>query len=277
MEIAGLSSAWCASPWCAPYNEELALFQQGLSHEQLLEALSASADGRQLRNAHGQPLSFVDSDTVSADLDRADLAYESWVFKTGQVPTRSLGQAGWHDLFNALVWLAFPTSKSFLNRLQAEAISRDGVGMQRGSLRDAITLLDESAVLLASAAPDAVLALREHRWSDALHEQRADWGRLIQASVFGHAVLQKLVDPYKSLCAHSYVIEVDPSYFSLTAQAQRAVLDRKLLSQLESDHAGGHLASKPFFPLPVLGIPHWSADNHLAAFYEDPTVFRPKR
>jgi Protein of unknown function (DUF3025) len=277
MEITGLSPAWCASPWCEPYSEELALFQHGYSHAQLLEALSESAQLRQLRNANGQPLSFVDYDTVNADLVRVDMAYESWIFKTGQVPTRAFGQAGWHDLFNALVWLAFPKSKAFLNRLQAEAISRDGVGTQRGSLRDAITLLDESAVLLASAAPDLVLELREHRWSEALHEQRANWGRLIQASVFGHAVLQKLVDPYKSLCAHSYVLEVDPSYFALTAQAQRAVLDRKLLSQLESDYAAGHLASKPFSPLPVLGIPFWSADNHLASFYEDETVFRSKR
>ncbi len=276
METAGLSAAWCSAPWCQPFSEELALFQQGFTHQELLNALTASAAQRQLRNANGQLLSFVDADQVSDDLVRADLAYETWIFKTGQVPTRAFAQAGWHDLFNALVWLAFPKSKAFLNRLQAEAIGRDGVGMQRGSLRDAITLLDESAVLLASAAPGVVQALREHQWRTALHEQRSQWGQAIQASVFGHAVLQKLVDPYKSLCAHTYVLEVDPSYFELTAQAQRAVLDSKLLGQLEIDHAAGRLAGKPFSPLPVLGIPRWSADNHLAAFYQDTTVFRPK-
>jgi hypothetical protein len=276
METAGLSASWCASPWCQPFNEELAHFQAGLSHEQLLQELTNSAALRQLRNATGQPICFVDSAAVNADMVRTATAYESWIFKTGQIPTRSFNEAGWHDLFNALVWLAFPKAKALLNRLQAEEIARDGVGMQRGSLRDAITLLDESAILLASSAPELVQALKEHRWNDALLVQRQQWGKTIQASLFGHAVLQKLVDPYKSLCAHSYVLEVDPSYFALAPSAQRAVLDRKLVSLLESDHALGRLASKPFSPLPVLGIPTWSADNGRASFYDDHTVFRPK-
>jgi Protein of unknown function (DUF3025) len=276
VETAVLSAAWCASPWCQAFSEELAFFQQELGHVELLQALTDSASGRQLRNANGQPISFVDSTLVSADLARADTAYESWIFKTGQIPTRAVSEAGWHDLFNALVWLAFPKSKALLNRLQADAIARDGVGMQRGSLRDAITLLDESAILLASSAPELVQALKEHRWSDALYTHRAQWGKSIQASLFGHAVLQKLVDPYKSLCAHSYVLEVDPSYFSLAPEAQRAVLDRKLVSQLELDHAAGRLANKPFSPLPVLGIPNWSVENKHASFYLDSTVFRPK-
>jgi Protein of unknown function (DUF3025) len=276
VETAGLSLAWCVSPWCQPFSDELALFQQGFSHRELLNALTDNAAQRQLRNANGQPITFADADSVSADMARTGTAYESWIFKTGQVPTRPHSEAGWHDLFNAVVWLAYPKSKALLNRFQAEAIARDGVGMQRGSLRDAITLLDESAILLASCAPDIVQSLKEHHWNEALVERRDQWGKRIQPSLFGHAVLQKLVDPYKSLCAHSYVLEVDPSYFTLAPDAQRAVLDRKLHSQLESDNAAGHLANKPFSPLPVLGIPFWSAQNSQASFYADKTVFRPK-
>jgi hypothetical protein len=37
------------------------------------------------------------------------------------------------------------------------------------------------------------------------------------------------------------------------------------------------LASKPFTPLPLLGIPQWSADNRELCFYDDARVFRPRR
>jgi hypothetical protein len=37
------------------------------------------------------------------------------------------------------------------------------------------------------------------------------------------------------------------------------------------------LASKPFVPLPVLGVPGWWAANEAPAFYDDVQVFRPAR
>ena len=37
------------------------------------------------------------------------------------------------------------------------------------------------------------------------------------------------------------------------------------------------LATKPFTPLPVLGVPGWWPENSGAAFYDDPRVFRPPR
>ena len=36
-----------------------------------------------------------------------------------------------------------------------------------------------------------------------------------------------------------------------------------------------HLASKPFAPLPLMGVPGWCADNANPAFYADAAVFRP--
>ena len=37
------------------------------------------------------------------------------------------------------------------------------------------------------------------------------------------------------------------------------------------------LATKPFTPLPVLGVPGWWPANQDPAFYDDATVFRPPR
>jgi hypothetical protein len=72
----------------------------------------------------GLPLRFVPQDTLPEGV-----AYESHIFATGQVPTRD----NLHDAFNALIWLHFPETKRLLNRLQAEAIERDGVQAVRGA------------------------------------------------------------------------------------------------------------------------------------------------
>ncbi len=77
-------------------------------------------------------------------------AYEDFIFKTAQVPTRN----GLHDFFNGLCWHRFPLAKRRLNQLQAAEIQTQGVRATRGPVRDALTLFDENAVLMH--APDAV-------------------------------------------------------------------------------------------------------------------------
>ncbi|WP_236903919.1 DUF3025 domain-containing protein [Comamonas serinivorans] len=123
-------------------------------------------------------------------------AYEAFIARTGCVPTRD----NWHDLLNGLVWLRLPRTKQRLNRLQMAEIARDGVGARRGPVRDACTVFDENAALLH--APDALwLALLERRWADLFGPLRPLWAhsRLL---VFGHAALEKLLTPYKSITVH---------------------------------------------------------------------------
>jgi hypothetical protein len=43
------------------------------------------------------------------------------------------------------------------------------------------------------------------------------------------------------------------------------------------DLQAAKLATKPYEPLPVLGVPGWCAANAERAYYEDTNVFRPKR
>jgi hypothetical protein len=194
------------------------------------------------------------------------IAYEQHIFTTGCVPTRD----NLHDFFNGLVWLRFPLTKRRLNQLQAEQIAQadiDNVGIQaRGPVRDAITLFDENAALLQ--APDAIWqALLVRDWQRLFGELRPRWAesRLV---LFGHALLEKLVTPYKSITAHVYR---EPVPFALGDDL--AGWDAWLADRLT---ASG-LASKPFTPLPVLGVPGWWPANEDPAFYNDTTVFRPLR
>jgi hypothetical protein len=215
----------------------------------------ADALSRQL--PAGERLRFV----PQADLP-AGTAYEQHIFDTARVPTRD----NMHDFFNGLVWLRFPLTKRRLNGLQATAIAQAGVGHSRGPVRDAITLFDENAALLQ--APDAIWqALLVRDWQRLFGELRPRWAesRLV---LFGHALLEKLVTPYKSITAHVYR---EPVPFALGDDL--AGWDAWLAERLT---ASG-LASKPFTPLPVLGVPGWWPANADPAFYNDTTVFRPQR
>lgn len=186
------------------------------------------------------------------------LAYEAFIRETGQVPTRE----GLHDFFNALCWMHFPLAKARLNQLQALEIARDGVQGRRGPVRDAITVFDENAVLIQT--PDSVWqALSEHRWRDALVVQRGLWAET-RLWMFGHAALEKLVQPYKSITVHLW-------------RVPQGVTDTQLDAWLAGDLQTDKLAAKPFGPLPVLGVPGWWAANADPAFYDDAQVFRPKR
>lgn len=242
------------APWMAPWHllgaEVLpdGLLEEGVELAPRLNTLAAA------------PVQFVPQSVLPAGL-----AYESFIFTTGTVPTRN----NLHDLFNALCWMRFPQTKRCLNRLQAEAIdAAGGVQSRRGSLRDALTLFDENALLL-QVSPTLWQALRARDWTDLLVRQREAWSQAT-AVTFGHALTEKLVQPYKSITAHVLCLPVPIELPADPGQGAHP-WDDWLAAQLTPQG----LAAKPFTPLPVLGIPGWWPDNADPDFYADAQVFRP--
>lgn len=185
-------------------------------------------------------------------------AYEHFVAGSGSCPVRP----GLHDFFNGICWLGLPLSKSTLNRLQAAEIDKRGVGGTRGAVRDAITLFDENGALL-DAPQQLWSALLERDWQRLFVTLRPLWTQATLL-VVGHALLEKLVTPRKDLTAHVWRLPVRCDSL--------AAADAALSVQLTVDA----LASKPFTPLPVLGIPGWCARNAQLCFYDDAQVFRPR-
>jgi hypothetical protein len=185
--------------------------------------------------------------------------YERFIFASGCCPVRP----GLHDFFNGLVWLRFPRAKAAFNRLQAEAIGRDGVGGRRGPVRDAITVFDENGALLE--APAALWeALVQRDWHRLFVDLRPLWAQA-RLLVFGHALLEQLARPRKGLTAHVW-------------QAQCPLLDLAAADAwLAAAATADALAAKPFTPLPVLGIPGWWPENVNFSFYDDSLVFRPRK
>ena len=230
-------------------------------------ALNTRVKALDLRNHLGHELRFIAQEQLPPGQ-----SYEAHISATGEVPTRD----NLHDFFNALVWLAFPRIKVRLNALQAAQIARLGVGQSRGAARDAATLFDENAALLAVADTPSghalVHALHEHQWQQLFVQERAQFLTLAEPVLFGHALMEKLVNPYKAITAHTLVCWVEPAYFSLSASERRTVLDQQIALQLSEQL----LLPSAFSPLPVLGVPGWWPDQH-AEFYADSSVFRPKR
>lgn len=186
-------------------------------------------------------------------------AYERYIFDSGLCPTR----AGWHDFFNGIVWRGLPRAKQRLNALQAAQIAVHGAAGPRGPVRDAITVFDENGAVL-QAPPVLWDALLARAWRRLFLDLRPAW-REARLLVVGHALLEKLLAPRKDLTAHVWRAPCP--------DARTGAADAWLAAQL-TDEA---LASKPFTPLPVLGVPGWWAGNENFSFYDDSSVFRPAR
>lgn len=251
--------------WGAPWFEAVAARgQDALACDDWRDALSAQARRGGLVSGQGQALRFVAQEDLPATT-----AYEAFIAATGGVPTRR----NLHDFFNALIWLTYPRGKAALNARQALVIAADGVQATRGATRDAATLFDENAVLFACSDPSLAAALRAFDWHTLFVARRADWGRACDVQPFGHALLEKLVVPYKSVTAHAWIVDVPQDYFGWPSSQRRTWLDGHVAPTL----AGASLRTRDFAPLPVLGIPGWWPANDDPVFYRDVSVFRPGR
>lgn len=266
----GERSRWDA-PWFAALQPALdAVAPDALAGrwDACLASLNLAARERGLVNERGLALRFVDARAVAA------AAYETHVWETGEVPTRTGPAGGWHDLFNALVWLAFPLTKARLNSLQARAIARDGVGATRGGLRDAATLFDENAAIVV-ARRDVADALFARDWHALFVRGRDAFAAEVRVVAFGHALIDKLRRPYKGICAHAWVMAPCDGADAAASSPGSALarLDARVCASL--DERG--LCAPAFAPLPVLGVPGWWAANRDPSFYDDDAVFRPRR
>jgi hypothetical protein len=229
-------------------------------------ALDEAADAIDLRNHRGLRIRFV----PQSDLPDG-VAYEAFISATGSVPTRD----NLHDFFNALVWLSFPRTKVQLNALQAREIERALAGesglRMRGKVRDAATIFDENAALIVTRDHGLSDALRAHRWREVFIERRDSFWRDGDIRLFGHALMEKLVAPYKAITAHARVLVVSDDYFLLAEPDRLAWADTAMAAQLAQG-----LDNSGFMHLPVAGVPGWW-ENQDEQFYADTSVFRPAR
>ena len=259
MPFEGLSAIDWSHPAFAPLAQIGVAIAGGVGQgADLRDTLNAHPVASAIRTSGGQALRFIPQDALPIGA-----AYEAHIAAAGEVPTRD----NLHDFFNALIWLHWPRTKVALNARQARAIAGDGIRAVRGTVRDAATLFDENALIFLHTDDAPERSLTGFGWQRLFVQERRHWGRSCAVLPFGHALLEKLVTPYKSITAHAWPVRV------ATLEADRASLDAALADML----LDAELTPRDFRPLPVMGIPGWCSANEDAAFYSDTTVFRPGR
>ena len=201
------------------------------------------------------------------------LDYEREIFETARIPLRL---HDWHDAFNALCWIAWPALKSEMNAIHAtqgvhRAHGTHGTQMQRGPVRDALTLLDESGLVVLSAEPELSALLVAKQWKALFVGRRDDVLRSMRFLVCGHALFDKLRAPYPSITGRALIIAAPPVIIDEGVGTQRMYADAMAASIILS-----HLdRPAPTLALPIAGIPGWAPGNDREDFYDDASIFRP--
>ena len=261
--IAAQASAWreAKEALVTPFYSAIAplLVQLDAEAWPTLAQLNHLAQRQSLCNANGVPIRFVVTD---AGARSSAMAYEQRIATQGEIPTRD----NWHDLFNALQWLAFPRLKAALNAGHVRETARPAGSTQRSAARDLLTQFDESGAIVASRNPDLLRLLREFRWHELFVERRREVQQQMCFVLIGHGLLEKARQPFIGLTAKALLIhlgEWPPSDSALDEAAAAWLGDTANLAP-----------RRALAPLPLLGIPGWWCANEEASFYANPDYFR---
>jgi Protein of unknown function (DUF3025) len=258
--------ALLAAPPFAAVGGLLELLPEGTFPD--LDALNGIAAERGVVTGGGEALRFVATEKSGT----VESPYEVRVFETGEVPTRA---SSWHDLFNALAWLAYPRTKAVINRCHYEELGKRRGELLRGTARDVLTLFDEGGMLVACAEPSLAALLRGFRWKELFWQRRSDVRAKMRFHVFGHAILEHALGLFRGVTAKALIVDVTHDEIAPPTEALNALLDARAAEYFAAPDS---LAStRTLAPLPVLGIPGWTPDNEDPAYYDDVAHFRPGR
>lgn len=233
--------------------------------------------------AHAQTKHFVCQDSMPSD----SRYYEQIIFEEHTIPTR---KGSWHDFFNGIIWLQYPQTKNYLNRLHISEINTHGLN-PRTQVRNHITHFDECGAVLFVRGSTLLAKLHVlfelQEWKTLFCELKDEWNKTIFPVVFGHANLEMLLTPFIGLTGKVLLIQIDDkpldkgtlqnSDTSIVDQENMSsgCLDTLLLRHIQRDKT--FHVSKPFYPLPLLGVPHWHYAEQGVAFYANTDYFMPRR
>src|SRR6266853_655845 len=144
-----------------------------------------------------------------------------------------------------------------------------------GTTRDVLTLFDEGGIVVAAADAELASLLREFRWKELFWRRRAEVQRSMRFYVFGHAIYEKALEPYKGVTAKALIVDTAPGLLDAPIELQLTELDTRAADYFSGSQALSSTRNLP--PLPILGIPGWDPSNGSEAYYDDASQFRPGR
>ncbi len=218
-------------------------------------------------NANGHRISFT-----AQNLDPSAYGYEAQIFSTGAVPTRPDNV---HDLFNALVWMSFPLSKAAINARHIAARQNHADGNNRGPVQDALTLFDESGVIVVSDRLELLEHIQQFEWKELFWQQREVVPQHMRVFLFGHGLMEQMLTPYIGLTGKALLMNVESAWLRGNVHALLQHIDARSRTQIASPAC--FVRGRDLLPLPLLGIPGWWPENEYEHFYDNVKYFRPGR
>jgi Protein of unknown function (DUF3025) len=220
-----------------------------------------------ITNANGHRLSFT-----AHNIDPSALGYEAQIFSSGAVPTRADNV---HDLFNALVWVSFPLSKAAINARHIASRHDRAERKNRGPVQDALTLFDESGVIVVSDRPQLLALIEDFSWKELFWRQREAVVRHMRFFLFGHGLMEQMLAPYIGVTGKALLMNVESAWLEGNTDALLQHIDAKSRDMIASPTY--FVRGRDLFPLPLLGIPGWSQENERESFYDNVDYFRRGR
>lgn len=236
-----------------------------------LAALQRMVDSRNVVTAGGKPLRLIEQAAKPRALEDR---YEARTYLRGELQVRP---HDWHDLFNLLVWAAFPKAKSALNARHYHALleQRARGELNRGPAQDALTLFDEGGIVVAASDASLLRDLRGFEWKRLFWHRRDEVRRGMGWYLFGHAIYEKALAPFDGITARGVLLEVDSGFSGLPLPAQIDALDARLAGEIADP--GRFRETRELAPVPILGIPGWWPHNEHEAYYDNINYFRRSR
>jgi hypothetical protein len=200
-------------------------------------------------------------------------SYESRIYLRGEMQYR---ECEWHDFFNLLTWLVYPRTKRALNAAHHDALTRTPVPTAatgtRGRVRDALTVFDESGVIVVSSDTSLLADVHAFDWKPLFWGRRERVRAEMRFVLFGHAMFEKALRPYVGMTAHALLIPVSDEVVSSEAALQLQSIDA-----LASAEVAALTTPQVLSPLPLLGVPDWWPANEGESFYDNADYFRRGR
>jgi hypothetical protein len=211
-----------------------------------INALAQALSTKKIQTKSGKLLQPYNQDDIS--LLESPIDYENLIYDKGLILTRP---QNWHDFFNALIWLNFPATKGLLNEWHYEEnkVKKEQV---RSALQNKIAHFDECGMIILSDRPELFELIKEHQWSKFFCENKNMVKKHIRCIVFGHSILERLLNPYIGLTSKSLCFEASEDVMQSNIIDQVKYADNLCFDYL-SKHKD-HLISHKLQPFPMLGM-----------------------
>jgi hypothetical protein len=208
-------------------------------------------------------------------LDHSTLSFEQQVHTQAQVPTRL---ENWHDYFNFWSWLYFPQAKAQLFQRYTQVpgyLTQSQARVTRTPLQNRLALLEEGGVVIGSDNPALLAQIQGMQWQTLFWTHRAWLKDQLLIKIFGHAIWEKLLNPYLGLTANAVLFLIPSEWLHWSAIAQAKAFDQLLADWLSGSEVLHYKTE--LCPFPLLGMPGAYPGNNCFAFYQQTDYFRSQR